>query len=359
MKNESILTKLTIIIPTYNRQKYALRNMRYWSGRGATVHVLDGSEVAIESKELEPLCENVIYHHLPISFRERIQHGIDLTETCYTMMLGDDEFFIPSGLEKCIEELEYENDIVSCMGRGLLFSIFNGCLEARYAYKEMKDHAVLQNSSVKRLVHHMKPYKCSTVYSVVQTHVWKQAWSAFAKKEYPIYGIGELQFEMTVSYLGKSKVLPILTWLRSSENPSMANEPSFNGQTLWNWWNERSNLETREELLGTMADVILKNNNKNNPTKLQIESAFSKGFESYISQPEIDPYRNDIVNKIVLLLPKKLKKHLKQHFSYLRNKIRGVMDFMVMAEQLKETGVDIDTAELLNIERIIVGFHKK
>ena len=39
--------KVSVIIPTYNRQNYAIRQLNYWSETGVCVHVLDGSNESI------------------------------------------------------------------------------------------------------------------------------------------------------------------------------------------------------------------------------------------------------------------------------------------------------------------------
>jgi len=101
----NLLSKLTIVIPTYNRQSYALRNMRYWSGRGAIVHVIDGSPVTISKDDLVGLADNIHYHHHPNSLYERFKYSLQLIRTDYSALLSDDEFFLPSASEVCINEL--------------------------------------------------------------------------------------------------------------------------------------------------------------------------------------------------------------------------------------------------------------
>src|SRR3989344_4065841 len=100
----SLLSKLTLVIPTYNRQRYVLRNMRYWSGSMVAVHVLDGSEQPILAEEMVGLAANVNYHYLPIPILERLQRAVDLVQTEYVALLGDDEFFVPNALQACISE---------------------------------------------------------------------------------------------------------------------------------------------------------------------------------------------------------------------------------------------------------------
>ena len=67
-----MLKDLSIVIPTYNRQQYALRNIHYWSNRGPEIHVLDGSAVPVRDELLSSVGPNIHYHHWPISMIGRI-----------------------------------------------------------------------------------------------------------------------------------------------------------------------------------------------------------------------------------------------------------------------------------------------
>ena len=103
-----IISNLSIVIPTYNRQDYALRNMKFWSERGASVYVLDGSSLAIDKERMKEIGPNVRYCHMPVSIHERLLAATNFISTPYCIMLSDDEFFIPSALEACIKELELD-----------------------------------------------------------------------------------------------------------------------------------------------------------------------------------------------------------------------------------------------------------
>ena len=82
----SLLSKLTLVIPTYQRQRYALRNMRYWSGSEVTLHVLDGSEQPIPAEEMAGITANINYHHMPVSWIDRIEKAGNLVQTKYAAM---------------------------------------------------------------------------------------------------------------------------------------------------------------------------------------------------------------------------------------------------------------------------------
>ena len=117
----SLLSELTLLIPTYNRQRYALRSMRYWSGSAVTVQVLDGSARPIPSEELAGLADDVNYRHMPVSAMERLRKAVDLMQTKYVALLEDDESFIPNTLQACIRALEADATLASCRGRCLDF----------------------------------------------------------------------------------------------------------------------------------------------------------------------------------------------------------------------------------------------
>ena len=220
--NGCLLSKLTIIIMSLNRHGYLLRNLHYLSGKNVNVFALDGSAEPIEPKFLTKLSPTIRYLHIPEGVRYRLSEAIQLTTTEYTMLLGDDEFYIPSALEKCIMELEKEPELVCCMGSCLQFTPRKQGLMGRSAYQEMKGYSLLQNDPEERAIAHMKNYTSSTIYSVARTHIWKQAVSTFTNAKLPLNDY-ELVFEICVSFLGKSIVIPELTWLRSGENVTIHN----------------------------------------------------------------------------------------------------------------------------------------
>ena len=70
--NLSLLKKLTIIIPTYQRQTFMLRHMHYWSGKDVRLIYLDGSKAALDPSFLTDIKKNIKYIHNSLSFYDRI-----------------------------------------------------------------------------------------------------------------------------------------------------------------------------------------------------------------------------------------------------------------------------------------------
>ena len=226
-----VLTKLTIIIPTYNRRSYIIRNMKFWSGLEPTVIILDGSEIKIQEDLISSLEKNIKYYHLPISLHARLKKGIELIQTEFVVLLNDDEFFFPSGLESCIIEIE-NSDIGACSGRSIIFDFNNGIIDVdfwRPPHTSFDGYHLSDDSSFTRLKTHMYPYLCSTINAVTKKEIFLNNIEALLVSASSGQSSDEIAYEIVSSYQCKSKVINTLTWLRSKENPYTIEDVSLSG----------------------------------------------------------------------------------------------------------------------------------
>ena len=68
----SELSKLTLVMATYGRQKHAIRNMTYWSNTGVIFLVLDASPIPISNEILKNFSDNIIYIHDKSHYNQRL-----------------------------------------------------------------------------------------------------------------------------------------------------------------------------------------------------------------------------------------------------------------------------------------------
>lgn len=358
--NKRLLNKVTIVLLTFNRRQYVLRNMKYWSGKDVTVHVLDGSEQGIPSKYFSTIKNNIHYHHLPISYAERLAYASSLITSKYTMLMGDDEFYIPSAIETCIDELENDVSLVSCFGRCIFFNHHEGTLKTKLIYENMADYSVLHSNPDDRALYHMNNYSPSTVYSVMRTDVWKNAVSCTENNNelYKVYALEELQFEIASSYLGKSRVLPVLLWISSAENSGVTDKTKLT--KIHDWWGDHLNDKLREQMLSEFTHKLLKDQSDVNVKNVQ--EVIARSFESYIGiQKQQAPIRSIIifqVAKLLSMLPRVIKDMLKKQAHNTYYNLHNYIGIDAISEQLGKDGVYVDYKELKNIEKIIVDFHK-
>ena len=90
---------------------------------------------------------------------------------------------------------------------------------------------------------------------MLTSSAWKTAFRVIAEKEFPVFALPELQFEMLIAYQGKTRVIPELHWLRSFDAPPVRDTDvslvETNGFDTW-WRNDEKTAE-RNEFLEIMA----------------------------------------------------------------------------------------------------------
>jgi glycosyltransferase domain-containing protein len=191
------------------------------------VHVLDGTNEALGAGLLANFTPNIKYHHLPVSIWDRMSRGAHVVETKYVAFLADDEFFIPSAVEASISELENNQELVACCGRWIdkcltaELIVSAAAIEAnKLNYQCGSSGAVEHDDPIERMISHMNPYVPSAFYAVCRSNEWKKVVWAFTERQFSSGLVAELQFELSMSFFGKIKVIDELMWLRTAENPS-------------------------------------------------------------------------------------------------------------------------------------------
>lgn len=355
------LSDITLVIPSYKRQRYALRSLRYWSGKGPQVHLIDGSEQRLCEVDLTGLAGNVHYHHVPASFYERLKKGRDLVHTKYAALLSDDEFFLPSALQACLDELEADPTLVACTGRALAFKLQDGEVVGYPFYMEMAGYSIMSDTASERIIEHMRDYTCSTIYAVVRADVWKRALTLITEKHYPLYAVGELQFEVMTCYAGKSKVIPRLMWLRSLEQqPIRGNEPSLIYENSFNaWWENPEKENERVAFLCHLAEHLQYASDGGTIDFCDLEFAFD-GYVKCVDarnaktlKRQYQNIRGYIIRGIATCLPAKLKDALRPR---LLKPVR-IPPLDVAATALAQSGCVVNTDELRETVSVVRRFH--
>lgn len=235
------LSKLSIVIPTINRQKYALQQMIYWSSTKIPIYILDGSKEPMDYNSYH-LGNNIHYYHLPISKEERIYQSTKFIKTPYVMFLCDDEFLIINTLTKCIDYLDDNRDFISCGGRCFGFHQTAKGVMINPIYINMKSH--VNKDPTIRMTEHMNPYVPSFHYSMLRTDIWKNN-IIDINCQYDVSvpsfingSVFEVLFELYTCYQGKSMIIDDIMSLRNMMvNPIDCIQPSDRISSLKVWYN--------------------------------------------------------------------------------------------------------------------------
>ncbi|MBA4383428.1 MAG: hypothetical protein C0410_01705 [Anaerolinea sp.] len=350
----SLLSELTLIVPSFERPRYALRQMRYWSGSSVTLHVLDGSRTPIDTEALKIMEGNIHYHHMPISFARRLAQAPNLVNTFYTSLLGDDEFFIPNALENCIEELNKDETLVACIGRCLSFRVVDQAIKGKPWDNDFKNYELSSDSARERVIAHMNPYRCSTIYAVTKSEVWKNNIRVYGLKEYSSDNVYEIAYEIACAYQGKSKVIDTLMWLRSGENPA---HPQM---SVREWYNNKNYKEEVEEFFNTVITVL---RSDEGPTKFEIRRILEDAVATYLTWDEKTVKKKNPLFLILLFIHSLLPGILLEIYRKLKplkktpEMVIDRLPIIEMAEQWKKQGAIVDLDELRRIKKILETFH--
>ncbi len=381
-----MLHKLTLFVLTYQRQNFAQRLMRYWSGQKPQVIVIDGSKNPIEASQIRDLGDNIKYIHNPVSIYQRLRSGLSMISTEYVALAGDDEFFIPSALSACIKMLDEDKELVACCGRCLGFYPEKNQVLGTQVYPALSGYSIVDDDPLIRVQRHMESYEVSQIYAVCRTKSWTQAFDQITLREFPFFAAGEIQFEMCMSFAGKSMVIPNLMWLRSlGENAPIRytdTDVSLNPSKRFpQWWRDNSNKKQHDEFIDIMIGAFSLLNEK---SEYNYSAAVIAGCEAFIRETYNDllplPRKNlyyFLRRRLALVLPIGLKSRIKQLFRPAKEDLsepktmlavpedlRASEDLsepktmLAVAEDLRASGVEIDFPALKEIEQVILDFHR-
>ncbi len=367
MNYNNILKNLTIVIPSYNRQSYLIRIIKYWSNKKVKIIILDGSKNSLKRK-IKIIGKNIVYIHNPVGLYSRLLSSSKKIQTKYVMLGCDDEFYIPSALTKCLKFLSLNKNYGCCTGRALGFNYKNGKVYGYSQYSKLKNLELNNSDPNKRIKKHFLNYVPSHLYSICTAEIWKIAAKTIFSKEYNFYAAWELQFEFLVLFYKKSKVLPNLLWLRSRENdPIRENSPSMSfSKPFSDWWIEKKYEKEKKEFIFNMNKACKQINRLNgNKIKPNTEISFQYFYES--NYKNIHFFKKKIflpTYKLVLNILKfssfseKILKRIHKLFKF-KSQFSNDASFDTLIKSFEKESVKVDKKELKKIEKYIIFFHTK
>jgi glycosyltransferase domain-containing protein len=305
-----MFNRLTIVLITYNRHKYLERTINYWSNIKVNLLILDGTNSPFNN-ELIPKnsLAKINYIHYPHSLNSRLKHALNFIKTEYVLLASDDEYFLPSGILDSVNFLDNEPDYIACIGRTVSFNIENNKIIYWPEYEDMQGYEVDSNNPYMRMYSHMGEYTCNTIFSVVRFKEWQVAIKIITSYNFNVYSIQEYQFENVISFLGKSKVINSLMWLRNQENPSLyATSPI---ELFYNWWKQSKYKRQRDLFIKIQVDNIFEYKNiDKDKLKNAIKLSYDIFLNWYSFNYPIPNFRKNSFKYLVFILPFKLKKYL-------------------------------------------------
>ena len=349
----SQLKKLTIIIPSYRRQDLLSRCMQYWSGKNVNIIVLDGSEVSLEKNFLNNINSNIKYIHNPKNLYERLLLSLNYIETEYVMLGCDDEFYLQSSLNSCLNRLSQDKTLVCCMGRAMGFSFYNNTVVGHNVYHKLKNRFQDDDDPAIRLKKHFSDYTIAHMYGVTRASFWKIIAKSVFSKEYNFFAAMELQLEFLILYAGKSTVLPELMWMRSGENDGIRNtSPSLTTSfDFFTWWRSSENKKEKNDFINRIKFACHEINQLNNKRyDLDIFNLFENYFQ--FNRPKF-------YNKFYKYLPSFIRDIIKYFFKMFGHDVTKRTPLNNIIKSLIDNGIKVELSDLKKIEQTINLFYSE
>ena len=236
-----MLDKISVITPTFNRHRFALRAANYYRAIGVKAIYADGTlEKNSALETVSTHSKYITYHHQPEqSWSERMQKNICSVDTKYVVISADDEFHLKSGLIASLELLEADINAACAVGRSAKFKCENGHVNLGQAYNYISGYS--QKNPIERtakLLHNYSPFPC---YSVWRTNHLKAILEILSKTMWSSWRVDEIIHVAAAGLLGNCLVHEGLQWLRSDENPP-SKTPKKKQIEMDEWYYEK-NLE--------------------------------------------------------------------------------------------------------------------
>ena len=366
-KNDSrYLSKLTIVIPTYNRQAFLFRQCIYWSGTGVTLILVDGSPTPMKmslQKKLEKF-QNVTYLHSKTSLGKRLLKVSKIILTPFTVLCSDDDFITKSGAISSLKLLEKQPDLAACRGESIYASVSKDKQSVRYIPMQRRfvNFQATQDNIEDRLAYSFSDYNGASSHAIMHTNIWKKSWVEGYSKNYSTSNASEYYQNIATYICGKVICIPSLQLIHTNENGAI-DTSADNRSLLFTEWltsdkykNERANfIKDLSSLVPRIGDEKQKSSQEIIKETLQIYLKFRLKYSQAIRKE----YEYKINEKIVKFV-KYFVIRITSFETYINIKLK-LSDYLYnkRLKPLRDINnfCQNDLIELEEIEKIILDFY--
>lgn len=241
------LQDLTIILPTIGmeRRHFAAAAVHQWAATKAHIVVSDGS--AESHSRVFQQFDTVTYLQDAGAYQRRLANAAKHVRTEFSMIMSDDDVFVPSIIAACIEAMKQASDYAAVAP---LLAESNG---KRYTIpRNSLDWKNSSSTRTSRLAYLSENIAPSCIYAVSQSDLFKRSLDWAARNSLPAQGSHQHHHEIFMNALGKVRILPQIGWLRRTFIPKVnRRDPS-----IVRGWLEDPKDELRQSFVNGLSAAI-------------------------------------------------------------------------------------------------------
>jgi glycosyltransferase domain-containing protein len=253
-------SQLTIIIPTYNRQRFIFRQFLHWKDTNVNLIFLDGSESPINQQLKNMILQNnrFFYYNSQGSVGQRLLIASQLISTPYAITCNDDDYLFKSGIYSSIELLNSRNDLVACRGQTIRAYISSDkkILSFTQVFNKLENFNANQNNVLERLEYAFLNYNAATLFSVLRTWVWKESWVKGYNQNFSSTNVSEFFQSISVYIHGKLTCLNSPYILETNENGAIDTISDNRSLLFSDWVNSEKYILERINFIDSLANEL-------------------------------------------------------------------------------------------------------
>lgn len=249
MQHYNQTNDVSVLILSYERPEYLQRTLCFLREHNITTLVVDGSKKSIDVARHFKDFDALSYLYFPgCDYISRLKLATKALETKYVILLQDDGFLNPSGLNVAVRALRADETLAAVIGSELSLRVVGGraayWMDEREFASATKDYS---GDAITRMTEYFQIWYPRLLYSCMTTEALKSATLTLPSRN--LYSLDfelllEPHVELMVLLYGRVLKIPDLLSYRSFENKSVRNlaDPSvrMGDLTSFEWFDSVS-----------------------------------------------------------------------------------------------------------------------
>ena len=251
---------LTIVILTLNRHRFLERTLSYYLNYYYNILIVDGTKKKFSSKLIKN--NKVTYIHSVSHYYERYIIASKNIKSKYIIVCNDDEFFLESGLNLCLNFLENNKDYATACGYVTSFFIKYNKIYGLQGFTFWPKRQVTSNNILERIKNFMIKESTQPYNSVMRTKTFKKVanFLKIYKDKKNIYFIEHL-INLIIISTGKTKLFKHLMFFRSLENEPISTKDWNRKASVHNfyYWYFTQKKSYKKKLIQKYVNIVFDN----------------------------------------------------------------------------------------------------
>ena len=197
-----------------NRSKFIIRQLKFYekSNFKGKIFIGDSSDELHKetlSKNISSLDIKESIRHFSFPNKSCAEVTVDMlkkVETPYVSMIGDDDLYIPSSLDKCVNFLEENSDYVAAHGKSFAIGISKDKDFGKIVQFESYNQPIIEDENALKRVYNLFKNYSTPLFCVHRTEAFIKAYSKISSYEEPRFH-KELVPSLILPIFGKYKEL--------------------------------------------------------------------------------------------------------------------------------------------------------